>query len=153
MKKLIQATAVLMSLVSFMGSCSKSNTAPASATTSNPAKIITTGTWAVSSLNQRGEDKTAQFNGYVFTFSSEGIIKAEKNGAFITGAWLYSPSAVIYYGSTGTNASMNIGLGGDKPLSQLSKVWNIDSTATSASKLSLVSPEVAEAMRLEFSKR
>ena len=70
-------------MTAMLTSCSKSYNAPAN--TNNPvdtslkAQIIS-GTWIVKSYTQRTEDKTAQFAGVVFTFSSNGTLTANKDG-------------------------------------------------------------------------
>lgn len=154
MKKVISLSSlVLFSLFIIMESCSKSNSSPNTTTTINPASLVVSGTWAISSIIQRTEDKTSDYTGYVFTFMNEGSMKAEKNGAITNGTWSYTPSAVVYYGSTPSKASLTINLGSAKPFGQLSRIWNIDSVNTTSSRLALISPEVAEGMRLNFAKQ
>ena len=143
---------VLMSVLFVMESCSKSNTSISQPSTDNPSITVQSGSWMINNLSQSTEDKTSQFAGYVFTFASGGVMKAQINGAVTTGAWSYTPSAVTYYGSTPSKASFTINLGNSTPLSRLSKIWNVDSTNTNSTNLSLISPEVAENLKLNFTK-
>ena len=124
-------------------SCSKSNVKKSADSVDVPV-VLQAGPWTVSSLMQRSENKSSQFEGYVFTFSPGGTLKVEKSGSIISGSWLYTPSAVVYYGATGSTASVTIQIASSTALSRLNKRWNIDSLHTSASTLTLVSPEVAE---------
>ena len=153
MKKVTSRYAlILFSLFIIIESCSKSNTVPTQTASVNPSSVVVSGTWGISSLSQRDEDKTSSFTGYTFTFTSAGSLQAEKSGAVTTGTWSYTPSAVSYYGSTPSKASITINLGASKPFSQLTRIWNVDSVNTNASRLALISPEVAEDMHLNFSK-
>lgn len=152
MKKVISRSALMLfSFIMILESCSKTNSNP-NQTAVDPSSLVVSGAWSVSSLTQRGEDKTSSFSGYVFTFSNGGSLKAEKSGDITTGTWSYTPSAVSYYGSTPSKSSITINLGNSKPFSQISRIWNVDSLNTNASRIALISPEVAEDMHLNFSK-
>jgi hypothetical protein len=144
---------VLCSLILFNFSCTKSSIKPNTSTTSNLSTTITTGTWTITQYSQGSEDKTSLFRDYTFTFASQGVLKAMKNGDSTTGSWvLVTP--ITYYGTTvGTNTSVTINLGMAAPLSLLSKSWNVDSTNTTVSKLSLVSPEPTDNAQLIFTKQ
>ncbi len=51
--------------------------------------FIASGNWGVTSLVQRTEDKTSQFSGYAFKFTStgadNGTVSATRNGATVSG--------------------------------------------------------------------
>ncbi|WP_397362441.1 hypothetical protein [Olleya sp. R77988] len=47
----------------------------------------TSGTWIVSSFIDSGQDETNDFNGYQFTFGSDGILTADNGSNTITGTW------------------------------------------------------------------
>lgn len=49
--------------------------------------IAETGTWRVTNFNDSGQDETNDFNGYVFTFSSNGILTATNGTTSYTGTW------------------------------------------------------------------
>ena len=51
------------------------------------SEIITSGTWYVSSFIEDTTDETYHFNGYNFTFSSNGTAIAVKNATTINGTW------------------------------------------------------------------
>jgi len=156
MKKRIHISKIgVVTILTLLESCSKSNVSsnqPSNPPASNPSTDMVSGTWTITSLIQRSEDKTSAFKGFIFTFLSTGNVKADKNGAVTEGTWAYYPAAVGYYGSTPSKASFTINLGAASPFETLTKTWNIDSTKTNSSTLSLISPEVAENMRVTFSK-
>ncbi len=121
-------------------------TVPSTVTTS-----ITNGSWAISSLTQRTEDKSSKFAGYSFAFtgSEGGTVTATKNGSTVTGSWAHTP-AVNYYGSTSTE-SITLNFGAVSPFDMVTKTWNVESNTSST--LTLVSPEVAEDSHLVFGKQ
>jgi len=136
-------------------SCKKYGVSDSTTNGTTSAASVIPGSWIVTSYTQRGEDKTSQFSGYIFTFTASasgansGTVTAAKDNNSVSGTWSYSP-AVTYYGSTSTS-SIVLGLGAITPLDKLTKIWNIESTT--ASKLNLVNPEVLEDEHLVFSKQ
>ena len=145
---------VLVPLAILLAGCSSSSanpTAPLSTTSVKP--IIADGSWVVSSLLQRTEDKTSQFSGYTLKFIStaaeSGTVTATRNGSTISGTWSHSP-AVTYYGSSSQEAIV-LNLGTSTPFDRLSGTWNVISSTNS--NLSLASPEVAEDSHLVLAKQ
>ena len=114
---------------------------------------MTAGNWVVSSLVQRTEDKTSDFDGYTLKFTATGAesgsVVATRNGATVSGTWAHSP-AVTYYGGTSTEAIV-LNLGTSRPLERLTRAWNVVSSTSTT--LTLVSPEVAEDMHLVLTKQ
>jgi hypothetical protein len=116
----------------------------------NLTTAITSGTWVISSLTQRTEDKTSQFSGIVFIFAANNTVKAtEKNGNITNGTWAYTP-AVTYYGATSKEAVI-INMGTNSPFSRITKTWNVVGSSSTAVKLD--NPEVLEDEHLQFSKQ
>jgi hypothetical protein len=145
---------VLLPLTILLAGCSSSSanpTAPASTTSITP--IIADGSWVVSSLLQRTEDKTSQFSGYTLKFVStateSGTVTATRDGSTISGTWSHSP-AVTYYGSSSQEAIV-LNLGASTPFDRLTGTWNVVSSTNS--NLNLVSPEVAEDSHLILAKQ
>ena len=134
--------------------CSKSYNVPATANSTVDTTLktqIISGTWVVSSYVQRTEDKTSQFAGVIFTFSSNGTLTADKNGNMTTGTWSYIPSAVGYYGGPPSKASMTLNVGTASPFDRLTKTWNIASNT--ALQLNMDNPEPIEDEHLQLSKQ
>jgi hypothetical protein len=129
--------------------CTKDK-ATTDAASNNLANAITSGTWVVSSLTQRTEDKTAQFSGIIFTFEANNTVKAtEKNGTVTNGTWAYTP-VITYYGATAKEA-VTINLGASTPFSRITKTWNVVSNSSTVAKFD--NPEVLEDEHLQFSKQ
>jgi hypothetical protein len=149
------AGSLLLTLGATLSACGTSSNNPTAPVTqpSNVPSFITSGTWVVSSLMQRTEDKASQFSGYAFAFTGvggeSGTVVATNNGASISGTWTHSP-AVTYYGSTSTE-SITLSLGTASPFVRLTKTWNVVSITSTT--LTLVNPEVLEDEHLVFSRQ
>lgn len=48
---------------------------------------VQNGTWRVTTLEDSGEDETADFAGYLFTFAENGQLSATNNNNTLTGTW------------------------------------------------------------------
>ncbi len=133
-----------------IASCSKTGTNSNAATSTDTLSgFVTNGTWTISSMTQKTEDNTAQFAGYVFTFSANGTLTASKNGKQTNGSWRYTP-AVTYYGSSSKEA-FNLSMGTDNPFRRLTKTWNLKSK--SVNLIELENPEILEDEHLQFKKQ
>ena len=157
MKHLVKTLAIaLFAGMALTESCSKNGTQavpPNTPSVSDTSAKQFTGSWVVSSYSQRTEDKSSLFRDYVFTFSEENVARAEKSGSTVSGTWLYSPSAVGYYGSAPSKASFTLNMGAGSPLRLLNKTWNIDTVHSNSSTLALVNPEPADNEQLSFSRQ
>ena len=145
---------VLLPLAIFLAGCSSysaSPTAPSSSPGITP--VIADGSWVVSSLLQRTEDKTSQFSGYTLKFVAtaveSGTVTATGNGSTISGTWSHSP-AVTYYGSSSQEALV-LNLGTATPFDRLTGTWNV--VSSNNSNLDLVSPEVVENSHLTLARQ
>jgi hypothetical protein len=145
------ALAVFALLLVFHYSCTKKQD-PVN-TPENTSGGFISGDWTVSSYQQHSEDKTNMFSDYVFTFTgtgaNSGSLKAVQGNTTVDGSWSHK-AAVTYYGST-TAESFTLNLGTSPELAKISKLWNVSSS--SASTLSLVSPETTEQEHLMFTKQ
>jgi hypothetical protein len=158
MKKSILSLFSFVFAVSLFTSCNKNDagiTQPQDNNTpTNSSATVVSGSFVLSSFVQKAEDKTRQFDGYIFTFNTTGTnagtVTAVKGSSSVNGTWTYSP-AVTYYGST-SKTSITISMGASTPFILLNKTWNVDSTSTST-KMALSSPELAENEHVEFTKQ
>ncbi|UPK68691.1 lipocalin family protein [Chitinophaga filiformis] len=109
-----------------MLSCSKDNNDPAP-TVDRDAP--TTGTWRVTLFTERGTNETSDFDGYTFTFDSNGSALASKNSTNRNGTWSINSSA--------TEFNLDFGAKGDanKPLGELTDDWKIISVTATEIKL------------------
>lgn len=156
MKKSIFSYVSVLSLSLLFSACSKNDSGLTQTDNSNPsqASAAVSGSFTLTSFVQRNEDKTGQFDGYVFTFTSTsanaGNVVAVKGSNTVSGTWVYAPG-VTYYGST-SKTSITLNLGATTPFTLLNKTWNVDNASTS-SKLALSSPELAEDEHIAFTKQ
>jgi hypothetical protein len=148
------AGGLLLSMAATLTACGGSSDPTAPVThPSSVSSVLTSGTWVVSSLMQRTEDRTSQLSGYSFTFtgagSENGTVVATKSGSSVNGTWGHSP-AVTYYGSTSTE-SLVLNFGTESPFDRLTKTWNVVSNTSTT--LTLGSPEVLEDEHLVFTRQ
>jgi len=94
MKKLLFLT-ITLGLTSVFTSCSKSNevsdshssvAAPQGGDGSSLSDVLKTGSWMIDFYRDE-EDKSADFTGYIFTFSSDGGLTLKKGNESYTGQW------------------------------------------------------------------
>jgi hypothetical protein len=105
--------------------------------------IIVNGTWRISSFIDDGEDETYEYNGYNFTFSSNGSVVAIKNTTTINGTW----STTMEDGYSILNLNFN-----DNLLEELDEDWRILENNNSLIKLRHVSGGDGSTHYLNFTK-
>ncbi len=78
--------------------------------------------WSISFYQDSDEDQTSNYQGYIFYFGEDNVLRAEKNGILETGTWSISDSNSSDDSIDGLH--LNIVLYGD-PLSDLTDDWDI----------------------------
>ncbi len=93
MKKGKLVVLFLISIITFVTSCSSDDDATTSSPTDNTAdinqttNIVTSGDWIISSFIDSGQDETNDFNGYTFQFNPNGNLIATKGATTVNGTW------------------------------------------------------------------
>ena len=109
-KHILMLLAVLATSSVLLSSCSKDASMVPSASTTSSTSVIeerkpAPGTYTISKFIDTGDDQTAQFNGYTFTFKKNGGLTATFNGQTFNGSWsLNSAQTVMTINIAGTNA-------------------------------------------------
>src|SRR5689334_2921619 len=105
-------------------SCTKSNNSQV-----DPVQVVSSGTWRVTLFSDSGNNETASFSGYTFSFGIGGVITVSKDGLNKTGSWNVSDNSTKF----------NINLGpkdiSNQPLGELSDDWKILSSTTAEIRL------------------
>ena len=78
--------------------------------------------WSISFYQDSDEDQTSNYQGYIFYFGEDNVLRAEKNGILETGTWSISDSNSS--DDSIDDLHLNIVLYGD-PLSDLTDEWDI----------------------------
>src|SRR5690242_5927781 len=110
--KSIMLSLVVLAISSLLlSSCSKDNSiTPSTSSTSSSSSVIeerrpAPGTYTISKFIDTGDDETAQFNGYTFTFAKNGGLVVNFNGQTFNGSWsLNSNETIMTINIAGTNA-------------------------------------------------
>ena len=113
-------------------------------TVDSVAEAVTEGTWRVTHFSERSNNETNDFNGYTFTFQSNGKVLAAKNGVIKEGNWSESASTQRLVIDLGTKTDAN------KPLGELSDDWVIVSKTDK--KINLSDDNSTSNELLEFTK-
>jgi len=129
---------LLLSVITLIGSsCQKDDV-----TSGDIQANATSGNWRVSLFKDSGNDETGDFNGYSFTFNSNGTVTATKGATTKTGSWWTSSN------------KFNIDLGPkdntNKPLGELTDDWKI--LSSSSSEIRLADDNTSASEFLTFSK-
>lgn len=89
MKKVFLYSVVMVLNLSLIVSCS-TNEDDSTNTTVEIQQLESAaeaGTWRITNLVDSGEDETSDFNGYNFSFNTDGSLVATNGSATITGTW------------------------------------------------------------------
>ena len=151
MKKLsITGLFILSVCLSTFYSCSKSNSSPSTdpVNTDTFTAIVTTGTWRITNMTEPGQNNTAKFSGYTFSFLKDGKITAVSSGKTTSGTWAWSGTS--YYGVNINKPIFSINLGNDDPVRRLSHNWVVEQKSENA--FTLGSSEPAEDEHVTFTK-
>ncbi|MFD1062690.1 hypothetical protein ACFQ1Q_05485 [Winogradskyella litorisediminis] len=90
MKKGFYYSAIVMLSLTLMSTqCSSDDPAPFD-NSQEIAEIVSTaesGTWRITNFNDSGQDETSDFNGYNFSFNSDGSLVATNGTNTVSGTW------------------------------------------------------------------
>ncbi|HEY0749882.1 MAG TPA: hypothetical protein VGD26_01925 [Chitinophagaceae bacterium] len=114
-------------------SCSRSND-------DNPSTgdVVTEGNWRVTLFTDSGNNETSDFNGYSFSFNSNGSLVASSSTQNKSGTWNIDNSSNKFNINLGPKDDIN------KPLGELTYDWKIISITTSEIKLTDDNPASEE---------
>jgi hypothetical protein len=104
--------------------------------------IAVSGSWTITSFIDSGSDETADFNGYGFSFNTDGALVADKGDSSVEGSWSITDDSGD---SSDDNSSddhsdddidFNIFFASPPGFSELSEDWQI--VSSSVTKIELV---------------
>ena len=110
------------------------------------ASDVTTNGWKITKFLHKGEDKTSDFQSYVFDFQSSGVLTAVKGSTTMSGFWKEVQDS-------GRN-KLEISFGGTGSFEEISEDWTIGTKTDVSIKLTNVSGNTANVGTdvLEFAK-
>jgi hypothetical protein len=136
MRKPILLTAFKAAVILYFAACANVEDYTVS---KSVTPVVTRGNWKVNLYMDANNDKTNDFAGYLFAFSSNGDVKATKNGNDVNGNWYednISKRVVINLGNT------------DPMLVNLNDAWNINDVTTT--NVSLENEDLQKPERLSI---
>ncbi len=120
-----------------IGSCNNTVSQP------TLSSVLTNGTWYISSFIDGSDNETYHFNGYNFTFQSDGAVIAIKNATTTNGTW-------SQYTDSGFS-KLDLNFPGES-LEELSDDWRVIEYSNTLVKLSHLSGGNGESHYLNFTK-
>lgn len=81
LNSLIISFATIIAAIITFSSCKKTSS------NAKTSKVITAGTWRITSFLDSGNDRTSRFSGYNFDFKSKGELTASNGSNSIIGTW------------------------------------------------------------------
>lgn len=115
--------------------------------------IVVSGNWRISSYVDSGDDETNDYNGYVFTFLSNGTVRADNGTRIQAGVWSVSSSNSQDNESFG-NLEFNLffDVAADDIFEDLNDDWDVVDISTNTISLIDVSGDSGETDNLVFQK-
>jgi hypothetical protein len=98
------------------------------AVSANTSQAASSGSWRVTLFTDSGNNETAHYNGYNFTFSQGGTLSVTKSGVTQTGTWSVSTSSNKFNIDLGPKSSSNI-------LGEFTEDWKILSSSETEIRL------------------
>ena len=138
MKKKLNFGLMVISCLILMSACSQDDSStPNMSSADQTASIAQSGTWGITYFYDTDKDETANFNGYVFTFNSNGTLNASRSNNQVNGAWSVSNSS----SSSNSNGHFNIAfqVSKDSDFDDLNDDWDIISVSDNKIELTDVS--------------
>lgn len=93
--------------------------------------ILLDNNWVITSLDDKGDDKTALFSGYNFDFSESDVVEATKTPAVVSGTW----SILI----DGAETKLILNFNGVIPFDELEEDWVVTSFSETSIQLTNIS--------------
>jgi len=78
---------IIVLLFLFTSSCKKDEDNSNDKNISTLENTVQDGVWIITKFIDSGDSEIHHFNGYIFTFKSNGVLLASKNSEVITGSW------------------------------------------------------------------
>lgn len=123
----------------------------------NLMAIAMDGTWIISNFIDSGENETNDFQGYQFTFASNGVLTASNGTNTLTGTWSVTSNNSDSNDDDGSSSDDNIEFNIFFPVSEdndfedLNDDWDVSSTSTTQINLLDIEPDGEDDV-LQFTK-
>lgn len=99
MKKFLLKSMTLLFISMSVVACSEddsnddnNNSNTGSSSVDQTIQVATSGNWVITNFIDSGDDETSNFNGYEFTFNSDGTVVATNGNTTVNGTWSVSDS-------------------------------------------------------------
>lgn len=127
--------------------CSKDDKSSNSTTSANESlnKILTSGSWHISSFIDSGKDETSDFSSYTFSFTAGGTVVVSHTSNSLNGSWTT--------GNDDGSLQLILDFGNNVPLENLNEDWKILSQTDLLIELQHISGGNGGTDKLTFNKQ
>ena len=101
--------------------------------------LMTSSDWIITNFNDSGQDETNNFNGYSFTFNSDGTLIATNGSNMVSGTWSIVDDSSNDDSNDNDDIDFNIFFASPDEFTDLSEDWNIVSKTNTVIVLTHVS--------------
>ena len=93
--------------------------------------LMTSSDWIITNFNDSGQDETSNFNGYTFSFNSNGTLVATNGSNMVSGTWSIVDDSSNDDSNDNDDIDFNIFFASPDEFNDLSEDWNIVSKTNS----------------------
>jgi hypothetical protein len=101
--------------------------------------LMTSSDWIITNFNDSGQDETSNFNGYTFSFNSNGTLVATNGSNMVSGTWSIVDDSSNDDSNDNDDIDFNIFFASPDEFTDLSEDWNIVSKTNTVIVLTHVS--------------
>ena len=95
------------------------------------SNLMTSSDWIITNFNDSGQDETSNFNGYSFSFNSDGTLVATNGSDMVAGTWSIVDDSSNDDSNDNDDIDFNIFFASPDDFNDLSDDWNIVSKTNS----------------------
>jgi len=89
------------------------------------SNLMTSSDWIITNFNDSGQDETSNFNGYSFTFNSDGTLIASNGNNMVAGTWSIVDDSSNDDSNDSDDIDFNIFFASPDEFNDLSDDWDI----------------------------
>ncbi len=95
------------------------------------SNLMTSSDWIITNFNDSGQDETSNFNGYTFSFNSDGTLVATNGSDMVAGTWSIVDDSSNDDSNDNDDIDFNIFFASPDEFNDLSDDWDIVSKTNS----------------------
>jgi hypothetical protein len=131
-RKIVNLAIIVLLTATFIA-CSEDDNSPSNDDNNNntaaeiqqTSNLMMSGDWVITNFNDSGQNETSDFNGYVFSFNSDGSLVATNGNTEVSGTWSIVDDSSNDDSNDNDDIDFNIFFSSPDEFSELSEDWDI----------------------------